>query len=357
MDRGVRGGVALLVVVALLALSGVAVGEDNEPPLAEAGLDQQVTAGETVRLDATGSRDPDGNVSGYEWSIETPSGGTTTPDCVTCGTTAFRPETPGQYNVTVTVTDDDGATRTDTLYVEVDPAPGPSVTLSGPTDPAIERSQYGDPSGTARYVANFSRGGHPIDYVEWLADGEQTVQRSVNDSNVDSINYVHSMASAATHTLTVRVVDTAGREATDSMTVSPQVQTANGGSGGGDDGYDGLMQVEFGNSHIIVEAPTIDTSTGEVVRQSNPTNQELTNAATAEPNEDVETDLSEDGDGGNRGNQNQDAVNDNPNNTINNIINDMFSGVSPPNTSSDSGGSSEQSSSDNSGLGEICILC
>ncbi|SDF00270.1 PKD domain-containing protein [Halorientalis regularis] len=356
MDRGVRGGFALLVLVALLALSGVAAGEANEPPLAEAGLDQQVRAGETVRLDATGSRDPDGNVTGYEWSIETPSGGTTTPDCGTCGTTSFRPETPGQYNVTVTVTDDDGARRTDTLYVEVDPAPGPSVSLSGPSDPTIERSRYGDPSGSARYVANFSRGGNPIDYVEWVVDGEQTVQRPVNDSSVDSINYVHSMESAATHTLTVRIVDTAGRDATDSMTVSPQVQTANGGSGGGDDGYDGVMQAEWGGRTITFEAPTIDTSTGEVVQQSGPNLEQLNAVATADPGEEVQTKF--DDEDGNSGNQNQDSVNDKSDNTINNIVNDVFSGIGIPNTSSDSGGSSsEKSSSDNSGFGGICPIC
>ncbi|WP_170845416.1 PKD domain-containing protein [Halorientalis persicus] len=342
--------------MALLALSGVAAGGDNEPPLADAGLDQQATAGETVRLDATGSRDPDGNVTGYDWSIEMPGGGTTTPDCGACGTTSFRPETPGQYNVTITVTDDDGATRTDTLYVEVDPAPGPSVSLSGPTEPTVEDAGYGDPSGEATYVANFSRGGNPVDYVEWQVDGEQTVQRSINDSGVNSINYVHSMESTANHTLTVRVVDIAGREATDSVNVSPQVRTVDRGSDGGDDGYDGVMQTEWGGRTITFEAPTIDTSTGEVVQQSGPNLEQLNAVATADPGEEVQTKF--DDEDGNSGNQNQDSVNDKSDNTINNIVNDVFPGIGIPNTSSDSGGSSSQkSSSDNSGFGGICPIC
>jgi hypothetical protein len=351
MDRGVRGGCALLVVVALLALSGVAVGEGNEPPLADAGLDQQATAGETVRLDATGSRDPDGNVTGYDWSIEMPGGGTTTPDCGTCGTTSFRPETPGQYNVTITVTDDDGATRTDTLYVEVDPAPGPSVSLSGPTEPTVEDAGYGDPSGEATYVANFSRGGNPVDYVEWQVDGEQTVQRSINDYGVNSINYVHSMESTANHTLTVRVVDIAGREATDSVNVSPQVRTVDRGSDGGDDGYDGAMRVEYGDSYITVQAPTVDAD-GDIVRQSNPSGRELVNAATAEPNEDVRTDFSEDSDDGNK---NKRDINDDPDEKYGENSNDD-GGSSIPEIPF-FGGSSPEDAGSSVTFDDVCPIC
>ena len=349
MDRVIRGGIALSLVVALLALSGVAAGDGNEPPLADAGLDQHVAAGETVRLDATGSRDPDGNVSGYNWSIETPSGGTITPDCRTCGTTAFTPDTPGQYNVTVTVTDDDGATRTDTLFVEVDPAPGPSVSLSGPTEPTVEQAG-GDPSGEANYVANFSRGGHPVDFVEWLVDGEQTVQRSVNGSDTDSISYVHSMESAANHTLTVRVVDTAGREGTDSMSVSPQVRNVGGGYDG-DDGYDGVMQAEWGGRTITFEAPTIDTSTGEVVQQSGPNLEQLNAVVTADPGEEVQTDFS-----GDEENDNQRGTNDDPEESYDDDESTTDETSSDPEAPFSGGGSPIGLGSGVS-FGEVCSIC
>lgn len=351
MDRGIRGGVALLVVVASLALSGVAAGQDNQPPLAEAGLDQQATAGETVRLDATGSRDPDGNVTGYGWSIETPGGGTVVPDCETCGTSSFSPGTTGRYNVTVTVTDDDGTTTTDTLYVDVDPAPAPAVSLSGPTEPTVERSGYGEPSGEATYVANVSRGGHPIDFVAWQVDGEQTVRRSVNDSDVNSINYVHRMESAADHALTLRVVDTAGRDATDSVSVSPQVQTSDGDSDSGDDGYDPYMHAEWGDRTITFRAPTVDTDTGDVVQQSNPTNQELTNVATADPGDDVQTDFTETDSGDN---ENEDEGNSDPNDSygeIDSSANQLFTPENIPFTSN--------SGADNTSdlIEDICPFC
>src|SRR6056297_159200 len=93
----------------------------NEAPLADAGLDQDVRRGATVLLDATGSRDPDGRIERYEWSIQTPSGDAITPDCDDCARTRFTPTETGRYRVTITVTDDDGATRSDTLYVDVSP--------------------------------------------------------------------------------------------------------------------------------------------------------------------------------------------------------------------------------------------
>jgi hypothetical protein len=339
-------------VVALLALSGVAAGGDDQPPLAEAGLDQQAVAGETVRLDATGSRDPDGDVTGYDWSIETPDGGTTTPNCGTCETTVFSPGTPGRYNVTVTVTDDDGATATDTLYVEVNPAPGPTVSLSGPTEPTVERSG-GDPSGQADYVANFSRGGHRVDAVTWQVDGEQTVQRSINDSDANSINYVHSMESAASHTLTVEVTDVAGRSATDSVSVSPRVVTGSGGSSSGDGGTDPYMQADWADRTITFRAPTVDTETGEVVRQSNPTNQELTNVATADPGEAVETDFINDRD---NVNENQGKVTDDSDEGYenNNLADDLPSGIG---NSIIGAGGTAGSTSNKPTFDDFCPIC
>jgi hypothetical protein len=110
-----------VVVVGLLALAIAAAGvaAANEQPMAEAGLDQQSTVNSTVYLDAGGSLDPDGEIADYEWKIERPNGTTTGPDCPSCSLTHFVPMRAGQYNVTVIVTDDDGATMNDTMYVTV----------------------------------------------------------------------------------------------------------------------------------------------------------------------------------------------------------------------------------------------
>lgn len=108
-----------MVGLLALAIAAAGVATANELPMAEAGLDQDSTINSTVYLDAGGSLDPDGEITEYEWEIERPNGTTTVPDCPSCSLTHFVPMRAGQYNVTVTVTDDDGATMNDTMYVTV----------------------------------------------------------------------------------------------------------------------------------------------------------------------------------------------------------------------------------------------
>jgi Tol biopolymer transport system component len=74
-----------------------------------------------VQVDGTGSTDPDGWVDGYSWSFGD-------------GTTAAGPTGPhryaqaGRYSVVLTVTDNDGATSTQTTTVDVTaPPPAPGV--------------------------------------------------------------------------------------------------------------------------------------------------------------------------------------------------------------------------------------
>lgn len=122
----------LVVAMVVTPVAGTAREETNEAPLADAGLDQRVELGTTVLLDATGSRDPDGEIETYEWRIETPDGGTIVPQCPTCGRSTFRPTMAGTYAVTITVIDDDGLRSSDTLYVTVD---GPTTSPEAPETP------------------------------------------------------------------------------------------------------------------------------------------------------------------------------------------------------------------------------
>ncbi|WP_276257465.1 PKD domain-containing protein [Haloglomus litoreum] len=125
----------LLVAAATVATGGVVGAE--EPPLADAGLDQQVQQNATVLLDAAGSRDPDGEIRSYSWTIETPDGRTVRPADPDAARTSFVARQPGRYEATVTVTGEDGQSASDTLYVDVVPHadPGlPETPDSPPTD-------------------------------------------------------------------------------------------------------------------------------------------------------------------------------------------------------------------------------
>ncbi len=115
-------------------------GPPNQPPVADAGPDQQVQlqAGQaevTVVLDGTGSTDPDGSVAAYQWT------GSPDPD------DSARPSVvlgPGTYTFTLVVTDDRGASSApDEVTVTVEPAGNrPPEFTSPPLTEAVEGLIY-----------------------------------------------------------------------------------------------------------------------------------------------------------------------------------------------------------------------
>ncbi|TAA47975.1 PKD domain-containing protein [Corallincola spongiicola] len=93
---------------ATLTYSVSKAGESNLPPVADAGDDITLLVGETAYFSAAGSRDSDGDIVAYAWSngLQGVNPTLTYPNA-------------GSYQVTLTVTDDDGATATDTVVVTV----------------------------------------------------------------------------------------------------------------------------------------------------------------------------------------------------------------------------------------------
>ncbi|WP_436932105.1 PKD domain-containing protein [Halosimplex halobium] len=209
------------------AVAAAASGPDdggNRAPLADAGLDRTVSANATVYLDATGSRDPDGEIDSYRWRLEEPDGSYTTPSCETCGRTRFVPRETGTYNATVTVTDGDGATSTDTLRVHVEPSNGPSVSISGP-DSVVE-------GGVAQYTATVSAGANDLAAVVWRADGRRVNRTSLAGESA-SVDRLHAFRHDGTVTLRVTAVDRLGRQRTATKNVTVTVPSSPGSGGGG----------------------------------------------------------------------------------------------------------------------------
>lgn len=87
--------------------------EGNLPPVADAGADQTVAYGQDVTLVGDASSDPDGTIVSYEWKDSS--------DAVVGdqATTVISNLMEGVHLFTLTVTDDDGATDTDTVSVDV----------------------------------------------------------------------------------------------------------------------------------------------------------------------------------------------------------------------------------------------
>lgn len=118
------------VVVTLLLVAACVLAEPV-PPVAEAGDTITVSAGADLRLDASGSFDPDGGtIVRYRWTIvgapadraerlgEVLADGS---DPVVVLEAPFGPQDVGRWELELEVTDETGHRATDTIFVEVEP--------------------------------------------------------------------------------------------------------------------------------------------------------------------------------------------------------------------------------------------
>jgi len=120
----------------------VPVEPSNAAPVAVAGDDRTVDEGASVILDAKGSYDSDGNIVKYEWKEGS---------AVLATTSAFEygPVAVGNHLLTLTVTDNDGATAQDTVVVtgnEVNNEPNnaPTAVISEPNEDIYLMCYEGD---------------------------------------------------------------------------------------------------------------------------------------------------------------------------------------------------------------------
>jgi outer membrane protein assembly factor BamB len=109
-----------------------AIGEFNKPPSAAFDYDRPAYAGRETQFDASGATDGDGSVARFEWDFDADG---------EFEETGERPthtfDLPGEFDVALRVTDDDGATDTTTRTVAVERPPTDTPTdtpTATPTD-------------------------------------------------------------------------------------------------------------------------------------------------------------------------------------------------------------------------------
>ncbi|HYF14069.1 MAG TPA: PKD domain-containing protein [Phycisphaerales bacterium] len=180
----------------------------NRRPNAVAGPDQGVTdtdntGSESVTLTAVGTTDPDGTVADYAWSEGvTPLGN---------GLTLEASFGIGVHTVTLTATDNDGGTHTDTVQVTVNPfVPNtPPNADAGPDQSVTDADNSGDEMVTLDGSASNDPDG-TITAWEWT---EGLVQLGTGQS-------ISALLPVGEHTITLTVTDDDGGQDTDTVVVT-----------------------------------------------------------------------------------------------------------------------------------------
>jgi hypothetical protein len=179
----------------------------NQPPIANAGSDQTVSDSdsdgiETVILDGSGSYDPDGTITGYEWKEGTTVLGIDA--IITCDFSV------GAHTVTLTVTDDEGASDSDDVIITVNANAAP-VADAGDDQTINDSDGDGMETVTLDGAGSADSDGTIVSY-EWDTDG---------DGSVDKVGVtVDAVFSVGTHTVTLTVTDNGGATATDDVVVT-----------------------------------------------------------------------------------------------------------------------------------------
>jgi len=171
----------------------------NNPPTANANGPYTGAVGLPVTFDGSHSADSDGSIVAYVWDFGDGSTGTGV-------NPAHTYSSAGTFNVSLTVTDDDGAADTDSTTVDV------AVTNTAPTANA-----NGPYSGTV---------GSPVTFDGSASSDLEGVISSYawnfgDGSTGTGVNPAHTYSSAATFTVTLTVTDSGGL--TDSATTTAAI--------------------------------------------------------------------------------------------------------------------------------------
>jgi len=136
-----------------------------------------VATGESVTFDGTGSSDSDGSIAAYDWTF---GDGTT----ASGATVSHAYDSAGTYDVTLTVTDDDGATATGSVAVTAESTSGPDT-----TEVTIESLSDGDtfdvtmPDGSTERIRVLG-----IDTAEKASN--QDAERPPEWEGIESLDYL-----------------------------------------------------------------------------------------------------------------------------------------------------------------------
>lgn len=189
----------------------VQVSPANELPLAIPGGPYPGTATKPIQFNAGGSSDPDGTIASYAWNFGDGSIGSGVSPTHTYFTTTTK-----TYQVTLTVTDNEGATRSATTTANVVPLPT-SPTPTAPTAPtgldwtvskgSVRLSWTDNSSNESGFRIELSTNGVDFPVIATNAANDTTYSRQIerNRSYYFRVRAFNSAGnSASSNTVTVR---------------------------------------------------------------------------------------------------------------------------------------------------------
>src|ERR671924_253530 len=204
----------------------------NQPPTANAGDDQTVNEADSVSLDGSGSSDPDGTIASYSWT-QTAGTGVTLDDASSATPSFTAPDVSADGDTLtfeLTVTDNDGATATDSVNVNVNNVvvnqpptanAGDDQTVNEGDQVSLDGSGSSDPDGDTLTYAWTQTAGTGV-----TLDDASSATPSFTAPNVDS--------AGDTLTFELTVDDGNGHTATDTVNIAVenanQPPTANAGA-------------------------------------------------------------------------------------------------------------------------------
>ena len=191
----------------------------NMPPVANAGVNQSVQAGDTVNLVGSGT-DEDGNIVSYFWSqINGEAVDIVDPNSST--TSFVAPPISGSVTLRLTVTDNNGAVATDDIVISISTSNIPPVAdagqdvsvNSGASDPVVITGTGSDADGQ---VVAYS----------WSQVAGPTV--NLLGANTDTVSFaVPSVSVTTVITLRLTVTDDAGDSGSSDVNITINALTSN----------------------------------------------------------------------------------------------------------------------------------
>jgi LmbE family N-acetylglucosaminyl deacetylase len=211
------------VGLAEIQVYGSPAGTTNQPPTANAGADKTVNEGTAVSLPGSGS-DPDGTITSYAWTQT--AGPTVTLSGANTATASFTaPQVTASTVLTfrLTVTDNGGATGTDTVNVTVNDVPAanqPPTANAGP-DQTVSQGVLVQLNGTG----SFDPEGLSLTY-QWTQTAGPAVVLSNAATATPSFTSPTGLTQNTTLTFRLTVTDAGGASASDTVNVTVQATQA-----------------------------------------------------------------------------------------------------------------------------------